>query len=140
MTSGGKRFVFDTNVLVSALLLADSTPGAAFQAALSEGTILLSETVFKELNQVLSRAKFERYLLWDERQRFLAAFLMEAKLVEIRERVSACRDPGDNHILELAVNGKADYIVSGDNDLLALNPFRNIPILSPAQFLTSMGR
>jgi predicted nucleic acid-binding protein len=56
-------------------------------------------------------------------------------LIEITEAIHACRDPKDNMILELAVSGQANTIVSGDNDLLTLNPFRGIPILSPTAFL-----
>lgn len=58
-----------------------------------------------------------------------------AELVTITERVAACRDPKDDKFLELALNGKADVIVSGDADLLVLDTFRAIPILPPAAFL-----
>jgi len=135
MRKKAKRFVLDVNVLVSALLLADSTPGKAFRVAYEQGKLLLSEQVFKELFAVLSREKIDRYLLWDERQRFLAALLLHSTLIEIQEQISACRDPDDNHILELAANGRADCIITGDSDLLVLHPFRKIPILTPAQFL-----
>ena len=55
--------------------------------------------------------------------------------IEIVERVTACRDPDDDMFLEVAVNGRATHIVTGDKDLLALHPFRGIPILTPADFL-----
>ena len=61
-----------------------------------------------------------------------------AELVGIAERITVCRDPKDNKFLELAVNGHADMIVSGDADLLALNPFREIPIVTPATFVQSL--
>jgi predicted nucleic acid-binding protein len=57
-------------------------------------------------------------------------------LVDVTERVAACRDPKDDKFLELAVSGRASCIVSGDKDLLALHPFRGIAILNPAAFLT----
>jgi len=57
-----------------------------------------------------------------------------AELVAIVERVTACRDPTDDKFLELAVNGRAEMIVTGDLDLLALNPFRGIPIITPMAF------
>ena len=62
-----------------------------------------------------------------------------AELVDITERIAACRDPKDDKFLELAVSGKADLIVSGDGDLLDLNPFREIPILTPAGFVQRGG-
>jgi predicted nucleic acid-binding protein len=61
--------------------------------------------------------------------------MTSAELVTITARIAACRDPTDDKFLELAVNGHADLIVSGDADLLALNPFRGIPIVTPATFL-----
>jgi uncharacterized protein len=61
--------------------------------------------------------------------------LAAAELVSIAEHITACRDPTDDKFLELAVNGRADFIISGDSDLLALNPFRTIPIVTPAAFV-----
>jgi putative PIN family toxin of toxin-antitoxin system len=61
--------------------------------------------------------------------------LEAAELMAITETVAACRDPKDDKFPELAINGKAEIIVSGDADLLALNPFRGIPIVTPAIFL-----
>jgi putative PIN family toxin of toxin-antitoxin system len=130
------HFVFDTNVVVSAALLAGSIPRQAFDKALDEGRLLISVPVLLELSEVLSRKKLDKYLLEEERMRFLIALLKEAELVEITEVVTDCRDVKDNKFLELAVSGKADYIVSGDEDLLVLNPFRGIPILTPREFLS----
>jgi uncharacterized protein len=129
------RFVFDTNVIVSAALLADSVPRQALDKALDEGTILISLPVLLELAEVLGRERLNRYLLEEERMRFLVALLKESELVGITEAVTDCRDAGDNKFLELAISGKADYIISGDKDLLILNPFRGIPILTPRSFL-----
>jgi uncharacterized protein len=117
-------------------LLPASIPRQAFDKAFDEGEILLSLPTLTELNEVLSRRRFERYLLEEERMRFLAALVREAELVEITETVTDCRDPKDNKFLELAVCGKADCIVSGDKDLLILNPFRGIPISTPKAFLS----
>jgi len=66
--------------------------------------------------------------------------LTAAELVAITERIAACRDPTDDKFHELAVNGHADLIVSGDGDLLALNPFRQIPIVTPAAFVQEVAR
>ena len=136
--SSKKRYVFDTNVIVSALLLERSIPGQAFRAAIDQGEILLSLATVKELNEVLSRDKFNRYLHRDERELFLESLLHEATLVEIDQQIRVCRDPGDDKFLELAASGKASCIISGDDDLLALSPFRDIPILTPTRFLASL--
>jgi uncharacterized protein len=70
----------------------------------------------------------------------ITRMLAAAELVPITESITACRDPTDDKLLELAVNGRADLIVSGDGDLLALNPFRDIPIVTPAAFVQGLAR
>lgn len=108
------HFVFDTNVIVSALLFNDSGPGRAFFRALNYGTILISRPLVKELSEVLCRGKFDRYISHEERDKFLEALITESDLIETTESVHVCRDPEDNQVLELAVNGNATFIVTGD--------------------------
>jgi len=129
------RFVFDTNVVVSALLTKKSVARDVLDKARMEGKILLSIDVIEELHDVLSRPAFDRYIDEEDRLKFLALLVKDATLVEITEKVKECRDPKDDKFLELAVNGDATFIVSGDKDLQVLHPFRNIPILSPRAFL-----
>ena len=129
------RYVLDANVLVSALLFNDSVPGRAFGLARRHGTILVSDASLSELRSVLGRAKFDRYLTRTDRDDFLLALTHECELVEIYELVRACRDPKDDHVLEVAVNGRATAIVTGDEDLLELNPFRGVEIVTPRQLV-----
>jgi putative PIN family toxin of toxin-antitoxin system len=129
------RFVFDTNAIVSAVLLPRSKSRQAFDKAKRSGTLLVSDETIGELNDVLRREDFDKYVTEALRVEFLAALLRDAELVEISETVVACRDPRDDKFLSLAISGHADCIVSGDKDLRDLNPFREIPILTPAQFL-----
>ncbi len=135
---GSLRCVFDTNVLISALLFDKSKPAQTFFAATRNGEVLVSADTISELSEVLGREKFDKYLTEEERERFLRSLLQNAMLVEISEKIGACRDPKDDKFLELAVSGAADYIVSGDSDLLVLNPFRNVQILTPETFLSMM--
>ena len=128
-------YVFDTNVIISALLFNDSVPGKAFLRALNQGKILISEALVSELNRVLNRNRFNAYVTRKEREEFLASLINETYLIEISETIQVCRDSKDDHVLEAAVNGKATYIVTGDSDLLILNPFRGIEIITPARFL-----
>jgi uncharacterized protein len=95
----------------------------------------LSLELLEELSNVLGREKFDRFVASEERDEFLEAFVEQAMLVEIVERIQVCRDPKDDKILELALNGQAEYIVSGDKDLLVLNPFRNVKIIVAEEFL-----
>ena len=135
MTYLGQRFVVDTNVLVSRLLLPDSIPGQAFAKAQATGDLLVSDDTLSELAEVLSRPKFDKYLSAKERRKFFSLLAPLCIKVEIVQPIQACRDPRDDKFLELAVNGSADFILSGDSDLLSLHPFQDIPILSPVQYL-----
>ncbi len=128
------RGVFDNNVLVSAALLA-GVPRKAFDKLLDNGTVLVSVQVLLELADVLNREKFDKYVTHDERMRFMVSFLKVVEMVEISETITACRDPKDDKLLELAVCGKADFLVTGDKDLLVLNPFRGVEIITPREFL-----
>lgn len=130
-----ERIVLDTNTLVSGVLLAESIPGRAVRKAVMECQVLLSEETLYELADVLSQKNFDRYISLEDRQEFMRVMLRVAELVTIVSRVEACRDEADNRILEVAVNGYADAIVTGDTDLLSLNPFRGIRIMKPADFM-----
>jgi putative PIN family toxin of toxin-antitoxin system len=129
------RTVFDTNAMVSALLFEQSVPANAFFAAWELGDILLSQDTFRDLSEVLGRSQFDGYVTREEREQFPARLLIEGTMVEIGDTVRACRDPKDDKLLELADSGAASCLVTGDQDLLVLNPFRGITILTPAQFL-----
>ncbi len=132
------RYVFDTNVLISALLFENSKPAQALRYALVNGEVLLSLDLLEELNEVLGRERFNRYLTAEEREEFLEALIERAVLVEITENVQECRDRKDDKVLELALNGEAQYIVSGDRDLLVLHPFRDVLVITADEFLKIM--
>ena len=119
------RFVLDNNILVSALLVKNSAPFWVIKKVEEMGVILYSEATLLELNQVLNRKKFVKYFTVEEKQEFIVKLIESAELVAITESIDVCRDPKDNKFLELAVSGEADFIISGDRDLLVLNPFRN---------------
>ena len=126
--------VVDTNVLVSAALKQQSMPGMAVLLVERRGGLLKSIATEQQLFEVVARPRLAS-LIDPEAQAWLQKLMVAAELVTITERIVACRDPTDDKFLELAVNGHADLIVSGDGDLLALNPFRDIPIVTPAVFV-----
>jgi predicted nucleic acid-binding protein len=82
---------------------------------------------------------FDRYLTGEERGAFLSALINDAELIEITREVRACRDPKDDKFLELAACGSATHLISGDDDLLSLNPFEGIPILTAAAFIAQVS-
>lgn len=131
------RFVVDTNTLVSAVLVEGSTPDRALRKARARGVLLVSPDTLDEAAEVLSREKFDRYVSWEPRQEFLEALADQSVVVEPVESITACRDPDDNKFLEVAVEGGAAAIISGDSDLLELDPFRGVAIMEPAAFLAA---
>lgn len=130
------RFVIDTNVVVSAILSPRSIPRQAFDLAFKQGVVLASDSTLGELDSVLRRPKFERYLSESDRLRFLSKFIRDIVVVEVTQIIIDCRDPKDNKFLELAVSGDATAIISGDADLLVLHPFRGVPITTPKSFIS----
>jgi uncharacterized protein len=133
------RVVVDTNVLVSAALKQKSMPGMAALLVERRGGLLKSLATEQQLFEVVARPYFDALIDPDTRA-WLKKLMGAAELVAISERIAACRDPTDDKFLELAINGRADLIVSGDGDLLALNPFRDIPIVTPAVFVQGAAR
>jgi uncharacterized protein len=131
------RIVFDTNALVSYLIATDSVPGQSVRKAAREAVLLASQETLDELAGVLSRRKFDSYASPADRVSFVRLIVTMVELVSIATVIRACRDPKDDKFLEVAVNGEADLIVTGDKDLLTLNPFHDVAIITPAQYLKS---
>ena len=107
--------------------------------ARARGTIALSEAVYREIAEVLTRPKFARVLTDSRRREILELLSAAAIWVEPKERVQDCRDGKDNRYLELALSAEATIIISGDDDLLVLHPWRGIEVLRPAQFFSKFG-
>jgi putative PIN family toxin of toxin-antitoxin system len=131
------RIVADTNVLVSALL---GKKLRIFLEKLSEDKfeLFFSEATFEELFAVLTREKFADYLSKNDIQEFRELLSYHSQLVTTTETISVCRDPKDKIFLECAMEVAVDYLVSGDQDLLVLRSYRNIPIVTPIEFLTTL--
>jgi uncharacterized protein len=128
------RAVVDTNVLVSAALKDESQSAIAVRVADRHGVVLKSIETERQLFDVLGRPYLAPIIAPAARDWLLQLFVA-AELVKIVERIAACRDPTDDKFLELAISGRADVIVTGDADLPALDPLRNIPIVTPAGFV-----
>lgn len=127
--------MIDTNTLISSILIAASVPDLALRKARVEGVLLFSAATFEELQQVITRPKFDRYVSMTLRIEFMARLREASEQIEVIETITARRDPKDDQFLAVAVNGNASYIITGDRDLLSLHPFRQVSIISPAQFL-----
>jgi len=129
------RVILDTNVLISAVLIKNSVSDIALRKAQNSCTILCSNSIFNEYTDKLLLQRFNKYASLIKRANMLNDIKKEALFIEPVVKISECRDPKDNKFLELAVAGNADCIVTGDKDLLVLNPYRGTKIISPANFL-----
>jgi putative PIN family toxin of toxin-antitoxin system len=129
------RVVVDSNVLISRLLAPRSVAGQAVSRLVTHAQVLVSDHTLAELADGLSRSKFDPYVSLDDRKEFFRRFARLAEIVTVTSTVRACRDAKDDKFLELAVDGAARFIVTGDKDLLTLSPFRAVVILNPAQAL-----
>ncbi len=132
------RVVIDTSTLVSAILLPDSVPDRALRKALAECELCVSSETFAELKAVLGRSKFDRYAQPALRQKFIDALRLDCRFFSVPKLEGACRDADDDKFLALALTAQAGLIVSSDDDLLALHPWRGIPIITPGDFLTRL--
>lgn len=128
-------WVLDTNLLISRLLVPSGTAAKAVDHALGRGILLVSEATLQELVTVLGRSKFDSYVSPEGRQQFIRLLGGVARVVSIPAPIRACRDPKDDKFLEVAVHGEARAIITGDADLLDLDPFHGIRIVRPADFL-----
>jgi len=127
--------VLDTSTLVSAIGWKESKPRHILNRCLNkEFIILISPDCLKELKDVLFRKKFD-FIDKDMKEELLLLLCEIAKIVIPKTHIKICRDKKDNKFIELAIDGKANYIVTGDDDLLSLKKFDNIKIISPSDFL-----
>ena len=130
-----ERVVIDTNVLISSLFFTTSTPAKALEKAVTKAQLVATTETLRELIETLLLPKFDRYVRRDRREALLERVASLVEIVQVLQSIRASRDPKDDKFLEAAVNGRADVIVTGDRDLLDLNPFRGIAIVTPAAYL-----
>lgn len=135
------RAVVDTNILVRALLKPQGTV-APILGRLRQGdyVLLYSTEILEEIVDVLGRPRFRiKYGIQDrDVEALLALLVLRGEKVTPSQRIEACRDPKDDKFLEIAVEGRAEILVTGDQDLLVLSPFQGIPFVTPAEFLARL--
>ena len=128
--------VFDVNVLVSSLIMKGKPRELWLRVKANEFTLLLSSQIVSEFIDVISRRKFAKYVKAQDVRVFLQALHQTAKFTRTKSRFKIVKaDPADDTILRTAFDGKANYIVSGDNHLLSLGTFRGIKILTVDEML-----
>jgi uncharacterized protein len=132
-----ERAVVDTNVLISAALLPQSAPAQIVDLLVAEATLVFSRATFAELETRLWRPKFDRYLNVERRRLILHDLAAIAEWVELPEPAGSAYspDPNDDMFIHTALYGRADWLISGDHDLLESGPVPGLQILSPGQAL-----
>src|SRR5690554_1718289 len=130
-----ERFVIDTNVLVSAVIFPSSVPGQSLDKAVRSGKLLMSAATFSELEKTLKKKKLRKYLSPISINNFFEKLEPLIEIPNTLPELAICRDPKDDKFLALAVGGKASCIITGDEDLLVLHPFKGIPIIAPLEFI-----
>jgi hypothetical protein len=138
-----RRVVLDTSSLVSAALRVGSVPHQALLKVLATCDLCASAETLAELGRVLEHRKFDRYLNRELRREFVALIARNVRLFAVgKDDLAAvnppCRDRHDNHFLALALKAEADVLISSDEDLLVLHPWRGIAILKPADFRSDL--
>jgi len=127
--------VFDTNALISAAIIPSSVSRQALLYAVEHFQLVPSDATCTELSEVMWRKKFHRYFPDTSRTEFMLLMARSSELLNVSGTISDCSDPKDNKFLELAVETGSRMIVSGDNHLLSMHPYRDIAVLTPAHFL-----
>ena len=136
-----ERVVLDTNVLISAALRPEGPPRTVVDVVRAEnGVLLFSDETFDEFRSRIQLPKFDNYVGRKGRAIYLAQLEAVSEWVSIAGAKLGCRDPDDDKLLETALMGEADCLITGDRDLLEMSSFHDIPILTPGGFLDLRAR
>ncbi|MCH6234074.1 putative toxin-antitoxin system toxin component, PIN family [Cognataquiflexum rubidum] len=132
------RVIIDTNIWISFIISKKLT---LLDEHIFSGKIriLLNENLLSEIKTTIEKPKLQKYFLTQGLEKMLNAFDSFIDLIEIKSSISVCRDPKDDFLLSLAMDGKADYLIIGDKDLLDLGKFRKTKILTVTDFLNQLG-
>ena len=133
------KLVIDTNLLISAALSKQGAPAKLVMCVLAQHSLVFSQATFAELRTRIGRPKFDRYISLDDRERLLHDFNACAIWVDAGEPAVYCRDRDDDHFIEAALRAQADYLISGDQDLLQAPQVKGLRIVSVHQALEALG-
>lgn len=135
-----RRIVFDTNALISAAILQNSVSNQALTLAAVQFEIVVSAETWSEFETRIERPKLFRYFgnLEAQREDVVKTIGRVVKHIVVQSVITDCRDPDDNKFLALALDSGAEYIVTGDRDLLELHPWRGVQVLTAGDFVRVM--
>lgn len=131
-----KLYICDTNIFISAVLSGTSPPAKVVEFIFSnEAFFVFSNETSAELVEVFQRKKFDRYSTQEDRTTFLEKILNASQSYTIHNPVEICRDPKDNKFLDVALASNAEFIITGDEDLLVLESIGQTAIITPKAFI-----
>jgi putative PIN family toxin of toxin-antitoxin system len=134
------RIVIDTNIVVSAFVFGGVVKRKLEHILADERVQIVTSLVMNaELQKVLFREEFFQFQSHEVLESLLDNFLADALIIPITTTFTDCRDPKDNQFLDAAVNGQADYLITGDADLLTLHPFHGVKILTITDFVQQVS-
>lgn len=137
MSNKSVRVIIDTNLWISFLITNNYTK--LDEIIFSErGILVFSQELLDEFLEVARRPKFRRFFSSDDIEAILETIQEYAEFVKVKTKVDACRDPKDNFLLSLSIDGKADFLLTGDKDLLDLIRFGDTSIITISDFLLSI--
>ena len=129
------KIVIDTNVLISAIFWTGNPKQLLNKVRRGEATFLISEDLLNEFKEVLMRKDKPFKLSLEEAERVVTDMRGIAQIVHPNSQVVVCKDERDNKVLEYAIDGRAEYVISGDLHLLGLKSFKGVKIISVTDFL-----
>lgn len=132
-----KKIVVDTNLWISFLISKNAVP-IEYLLLSEKFKVFFSNVLFEEFIAVSSRDKFRNYFPIDDILKLTSLLLKHCYLIAIASKIDLCRDDKDNFLLNLAVDGKVDYLITGDKDLLILKNVKNTKILTYPDFVAEM--
>lgn len=127
------KVIFDTNIWIS-FLIGKKLQSIRSMIANRKITVILTDQLLTELQLVTQRPKLRKYFSQKKVDELIEFLEVVGQLHDIAPKQELCRDPKDNFLLDLCEQSKADFLVTGDKDLIELNPFKTTQILTPNDF------
>lgn len=132
------RIILDTNIWISSLISKEFQWIDTLFAS-NAHQLIFSDQLLTEFLHVAKRPKLKKFISEAKLKRLIEQFDIYAMMIDTTSKIELCRDPNDNFLLELAVDGNADFLVTGDNDLLSLRIIGGCKIITVAQLKAKLA-
>ena len=134
MKNKSSRIIIDTNLWISFLITKNFTKLDEILFS-KECVLIFSQELLEEFLAVAKRPKFRRFFSPSDLEEILESIQEYAEFIDVTSSIEVCKDPKDNFLLSLSIDGNADFLLTGDNDLLILTKFHKTAIVTISEFL-----